>query len=113
MPPAWVEGVCAESVSVVQILSVDELGEGIKPIRPQSLVDMMKVGMCQLSSLPGHLADPVVSRLSSNPAEEVRMMRSHDPGATRRECEEHVRKQCDAAAMHAYVSAGDSWHGGR
>ena len=91
VPPAWVEGVCAESVSVVQILSVDELGEGIKPIRPQSLVDMMKVGMCQLSSLPGHLADPVVSRLSSNPAEEVRMMRSHDPGATRGECEEHVR----------------------
>ncbi len=29
----------------VQILSVDEMGEGIKPIRPQSLVDMMKVGL--------------------------------------------------------------------
>lgn len=27
----------------MQILSVDEMGEGIKPIRPQSLVDMMKV----------------------------------------------------------------------
>lgn len=30
-------------VASVQILSVDEMGEGIKPIRPQSLVDMMKV----------------------------------------------------------------------
>ena len=29
----------------MQILSVDEMGEGIKPIRPQSLVDMMKVGL--------------------------------------------------------------------
>ena len=27
----------------LQILSVDEMGEGIKPIRPQSLVDMMRV----------------------------------------------------------------------
>ena len=46
MLPACVElDVCADSVFIVQILSVDELGEGIKPIRPQSLVDMMKVGI--------------------------------------------------------------------
>ena len=89
--PAWVEAVCTESVSAVQILSVDELGEGIKPIRPQSLVDMMKVGICQLSPLPGHLADPVVSGLSSNPAGNKRMMKSHDPGASLGKCEEHVR----------------------
>ena len=36
------EYLLTQSVSV-QILSVDEMGEGIKPIRPQSLVDMMKV----------------------------------------------------------------------
>ena len=39
----------------MQILSVDEMGEGIKPIRPQSLVDMMKVtllySLCSVSYL--------------------------------------------------------------
>ena len=32
-----------QNAFVVKILSVDEVGEGIKPIRPPSLMDMIKV----------------------------------------------------------------------
>ena len=38
----------AETAAAVQIVSVDPDGAGIASIRPQSLIDMMKVRLCTL-----------------------------------------------------------------